>query len=242
MALAARRWRIYTASRSWTLNESAAGEDGESPRSSCAGVCDERLQTVCRRPGPVRMSSRAQPSSLPPSDADDLRCEVSRDRRGARVRLVGALDLATVPVLEAQVAELRSSGIRRIVLDLSALGFIDSTGLRCILERDSEARQDGFSMVLVPGPPPCSACSTSPGPPGGWRSSTPDPGAGRRRDLAAHARGCAAGSWGITQSSPQTWSCRLRRLRRRPLARAPQSLIGWSGTTATAACSRSHSC
>lgn len=30
---------------------------------------------------------------------------------------------------------------------------MDSTGLRCILERDSEARQDGFSMVLVPGPP-----------------------------------------------------------------------------------------
>ena len=98
------------------------------------------------------MASRVQPSSVAPSDAGDLRCEVSRDGRGARVRLVGALDLATVPVLEAQVADLRSSGVRRIVLDLSALGFMDSTGLRCILERDSEARQDGFSVVLVRGP------------------------------------------------------------------------------------------
>ena len=68
------------------------------------------------------------------------------------MRLVGALDLATVPVLDAQIAELRTSGIRRIVLDLSALGFMDSTGLRCILEQDMQARQDGFSMVLVPGP------------------------------------------------------------------------------------------
>jgi stage II sporulation protein AA (anti-sigma F factor antagonist) len=86
-------------------------------------------------------------------DAEQLRCEVARDRRDARVRLVGALDLATVAVLEAELAQLREAGARRIVLDLSALDFIDSTGLRCILERDSKARQDGFSIVLVPGPP-----------------------------------------------------------------------------------------
>ena len=38
------------------------------------------------------------------------------------------------------------------MLDLSALEFMDSTGLRCILEHDSEGRQDGFSVVLVRGP------------------------------------------------------------------------------------------
>jgi anti-anti-sigma regulatory factor len=40
-----------------------------------------------------------------------------------------------------------------VVLDLSRLGFIDCTGLRCILELDAEARNDGFSIELVPGPP-----------------------------------------------------------------------------------------
>ena len=237
---------IYTASRSWTLNEPAAGEDGESPRSSCAGACDERLQTVCRRSAPVRMSSRAQPSSVPPSDADDLRYEVSRDRRGARVRLLSARSiLGQCRSWKPRVAELRSSGIRRIVLDLSALGFMDSSGLRCILERDSEARQDGFSMLAGARPDRRAARvrhHRDHRAAGVHRRLTSGAGDQTRNLAGAYARGCAAGSWGITQSSPQTWSCRLRRLRRRPLARAPQSLIGWSGTTATAACSRSRSC
>ena len=77
---------------------------------------------------------------------------ISREREAVRVRAVGALDLATVPILEAEVAELRDAGFRHLVLDLSGLGFMDSSGLRCIIELDAEARQDGFSIALVPGP------------------------------------------------------------------------------------------
>jgi hypothetical protein len=33
------------------------------------------------------------------------------------------------------------------------LGFIDSTGLRCILDLDAESRLDGFSIALIQGPP-----------------------------------------------------------------------------------------
>jgi stage II sporulation protein AA (anti-sigma F factor antagonist) len=98
------------------------------------------------------MSSRAQ-LPHPAPGAEQLSCDVSRDANGARVRLVGALDLAAIPILEAEFAELRGAGIRRVVLDLSTLGFLDSTGLRFILERDREARQDGFSLFLVAGPP-----------------------------------------------------------------------------------------
>jgi anti-anti-sigma factor len=87
-----------------------------------------------------------------PTDEEQLRCDVSRDGEGARVRLFGALDLATVSTLDAQIAELRDANVRRVLLDLSSLGFMDSTGLRCILELDSEARQDGFSLLLAPGP------------------------------------------------------------------------------------------
>jgi anti-anti-sigma factor len=35
---------------------------------------------------------------------------------------------------------------------LSRLEFIDSTGLRCILECEAEARRDGFTIALIPGP------------------------------------------------------------------------------------------
>jgi anti-anti-sigma factor len=69
------------------------------------------------------------------------------------VRALGELDLATVPILEAEVAQLREAGFRRLVLDLSGLGFIDSTGLRCIVALDADARRDGFSIALVAGPP-----------------------------------------------------------------------------------------
>jgi anti-anti-sigma factor len=78
---------------------------------------------------------------------------VSREGTAATVRVVGALDLATVPVLDDQLAELRGTGFRRLVLDLRGLDFIDSTGLRCILRYDAEARQDGFSIALIQGPP-----------------------------------------------------------------------------------------
>jgi anti-anti-sigma factor len=56
-------------------------------------------------------------------------------------------------LLEAQIGELRAAGFRRLILDLSQLDFMDSTGLRLILRWDAEARQDGFSIGLVPGPP-----------------------------------------------------------------------------------------
>jgi anti-sigma B factor antagonist len=99
------------------------------------------------------MPSEAQPPALSPSDPDPLRCDVSRNGDHAHVRLVGELDLATVPHVEARLAELQGAGVKRVVLDLSGLRFLDSTGLCCILEHDAAARRDGFSMALVPGPP-----------------------------------------------------------------------------------------
>jgi anti-anti-sigma factor len=98
-------------------------------------------------PGPL-------PSQPLSGDSDAFRCEVVREEAGAaRVRIGGALDIAAVPVLEATVGELREAGVQHVILDLSELDFMDSTGLRCILERDAEARQDGVSLSLVAGPP-----------------------------------------------------------------------------------------
>jgi anti-anti-sigma factor len=92
------------------------------------------------------------PSELDSHDEALFRCDVVRDGRSARLRALGALDLATVSELDAAVAELLAEGFQRLVLDLSALEFIDSTGLRSILDLDARSRQDGFSVALVPGP------------------------------------------------------------------------------------------
>ena len=77
-----------------------------------------------------------------------------------RVLPHGDLDAVTCPLLEAQIGELRAAGFRRLILDLSQLEFMDSTGLRLILNWDAEARKDGFAISLVPGPPPCSVYSS----------------------------------------------------------------------------------
>ena len=90
--------------------------------------------------------------SLPPPDAKSFRCDVSREAATATVQALGALDLATVPVLDDQLAALRDAGFRRLILDLRGLELIDSTGLRCILKYDAAARQDGFSIALIQGP------------------------------------------------------------------------------------------
>jgi anti-anti-sigma factor len=97
------------------------------------------------------------PAQEPPQrrhDAEDLRCEVIADGDTVRVRPVGALDVATAPVLRGKVDELRAAGFKRVTLDLSGLEFMDSSGVHLTLALDAEARSDGFSLALVPGPEP----------------------------------------------------------------------------------------
>jgi anti-sigma B factor antagonist len=78
---------------------------------------------------------------------------MSLERDAASIHTIGDLDLATVPILSAHLAQVRQAGCRHVIFDLSDLAFIDSTGLRFLLECHAESRQDGFTMALVPGPP-----------------------------------------------------------------------------------------
>ena len=87
------------------------------------------------------------------SQPEAFRCDVSREDDTASVRSIGELDLATVPVLCAQIAQLREAGCRHIIFDLSDLSFMDSSGLCFLLESYAEVRQDGVTMALLPGPP-----------------------------------------------------------------------------------------
>jgi anti-sigma B factor antagonist len=81
--------------------------------------------------------------------------EVSAERQEARsvVRLVGELDIASVPQVEA-VLRRAEEDVKPLVLDLSRLNFIDSSGLRLVLGADARARQAGVSLTIVRGPEP----------------------------------------------------------------------------------------
>jgi anti-sigma B factor antagonist len=73
-------------------------------------------------------------------------------REPGRLTLEGELDLASVPELEAAVAAVRGDGAAEVVIDLRELAFMDSSGLRCLVQLDDAARADGWQLKLVRGP------------------------------------------------------------------------------------------
>lgn len=94
-----------------------------------------------------------EPLSASPPEAELFRCEISHERNTAHIRAVGELDVATVSILATELAALRDAGFQNWILDLSSLEFLDSSGLRCILEHHAEGQRDGFSLALISGPP-----------------------------------------------------------------------------------------
>jgi anti-sigma B factor antagonist len=92
--------------------------------------------------------------SLDRAEFEPFRCEVDPDRASVRVRPVGELDLATVPLVDAQLSELVAAGFTSLVLDLRQLRFLDSTGVRLLLSWDAQSRADGFDLTVIPGPAP----------------------------------------------------------------------------------------
>jgi anti-anti-sigma factor len=78
---------------------------------------------------------------------------MSEDRDGlVRVALVGELDLSTVAKVQEELRRVEAASPATLVVDLSKLTFLDSTGLRCIVTADERARAEGRRIVIVRGP------------------------------------------------------------------------------------------
>jgi anti-sigma B factor antagonist len=77
------------------------------------------------------------------------------DRDGfVHVALRGELDLSSVNKVQEELRRVETDAPPVVVLDLSKLTFLDSTGLRCLVTADQRARDDGRRVVLVRGPDP----------------------------------------------------------------------------------------
>ena len=98
------------------------------------------------------MTAQRPVHPIRPED-ETLTCEVIAERGRTRVLPQGSLDLASAPLLDAQLEDLRAGGARMLVLDLRELAFMDSTGLRLALRWQEMAERDGFSLGFVAGPP-----------------------------------------------------------------------------------------
>jgi anti-anti-sigma factor len=79
---------------------------------------------------------------------------ISSDRDGEtlRVAAVGELDIATVGTLEKAVLDLEENG-QMIVLDLSGLSFIDSTGLRLVIDLNERYGGESDRLRVIAGSP-----------------------------------------------------------------------------------------
>jgi anti-sigma B factor antagonist len=75
----------------------------------------------------------------------------TRDGETHIVALLGELDIAGAPQLEAELLAVEASDAEAIVVDLSGLEFIDSTGIRMLLMA-SDRCSDGRRMTILRGP------------------------------------------------------------------------------------------
>jgi anti-sigma B factor antagonist len=84
------------------------------------------------------------------------RFEIHSEMRGeaARLTVTGELDIATVPRLEEAVATVLAEGARSVVVDLSRLAFVDSSGLRMFITFNDRAAAEGWSLGLIRPPDP----------------------------------------------------------------------------------------
>lgn len=79
------------------------------------------------------------------------RFDIRREHREGkdRLRIVGELDMATATRLDDTVSALLSQGTRELVIDLSGLSFVDSSGLRLLIILNDRAAADGWHLQLV---------------------------------------------------------------------------------------------
>ena len=70
----------------------------------------------------------------------------------AVIALTGELDLSGAPALDEEIARLAAAeGVRRVIVDLRGLVFLDSTGLRLVALAERRLAGAGRNLVLVRG-------------------------------------------------------------------------------------------
>jgi len=90
---------------------------------------------------------------LGPFEAQPDSCQVHVERMGekALVRVAGDLDLAGHDVLDKILAELPGDGdASGVIVDLRGLDFVDSHGLRVLLDHRLRSQEEGFDLDLIP--------------------------------------------------------------------------------------------
>ncbi len=103
------------------------------------------------------MGDRVFEQPEPPRAAELARLgglAISSRRQGSvhTLSLAGELDLATAGAVEEALAHAEATDAKSIVVDLSAVSFIDSTGVRLVLCAHARSLRSGDRVTLRRGP------------------------------------------------------------------------------------------
>jgi anti-sigma B factor antagonist len=82
---------------------------------------------------------------------DELNIDLKTEDGGELLifKLRGSLDLATSPTIRAALTDATEKGRRHIVVDLTQLEFLDSTGLGALIGAHRRATEHGGSFRLI---------------------------------------------------------------------------------------------
>lgn len=85
-------------------------------------------------------------------ETDRLVIRVEREPGTFVLTLYGELDLASAPQLNRELLNAEAAGEKHLMIDLSGLQFMDSTGLHALLRAHQRSRQNGHRISLLRGP------------------------------------------------------------------------------------------
>ena len=82
-----------------------------------------------------------------------FRLDLEPERDAVRVCPHGEVDLATTGAIREKFEEMTALGFRRVALDLRDVTFVDSTGVRLVLELCESSRAGAWEFAILAVPP-----------------------------------------------------------------------------------------
>ena len=83
------------------------------------------------------------------SKAQDLEIHLEDISGGVVVRPVGEIDLSCASLLRQHLSQVQARKPGRLVIDLSAVPYMDSSGVATLVEAMQVARRNGSKLVLA---------------------------------------------------------------------------------------------
>ncbi len=89
---------------------------------------------------------------IPELDPEALEIVVSERDSATTIALTGEWGLAEQPATRATIREALGRSPVSLILDLSQVSFIDSSGLHVVIELHERAQHESVGLTIVPGP------------------------------------------------------------------------------------------